>query len=151
MALDHPGNGTLSNLGGFVDNMNGTFTFTGTLANAQTPLDGLVWPTNNHQLNLTAQQDTTRFTITLTDGTYVVTDNQTTVRVPAIGGTAADQPIDDPNAAVHPFFFNDPAATEICTLSPTRRSSDLHPGNGTLSNLGGFVDNMNGTFTFTGT
>ena len=75
-------NGTLSNLGGFTDNHDGTFTFTGTLAAATTALDAMVFTPTLHQVKPGNTIGTT-FTIAASDGLTTTTNAASIVTVTA--------------------------------------------------------------------
>ena len=131
----------------------GTYSFTGTMAQAQTAVEALVFVPLNNQTNLTASQTTTRFTIQLMDGAYVVSDTNTTVVVPTINGTLANQPIDD-TATVQPFagvtLLDPDAAGDQVTVQVALD----HPANGQFSaasTAGWTVNVAAGTYSFTGT
>src|SRR5205807_9692516 len=75
-------NGALSNLGGFTDNNDGTFSFTGTAATATTALQGLLFTPTAHQVAPKATIDTT-FTILAADSVSSTTDSNSVVHVTA--------------------------------------------------------------------
>ena len=95
VVLDNAAKGTLSNLGGFVHSPAGTYTFTGTAANAQTAIRGLIFTPTQNRVVPNLIEDTT-FTITANDGVDPdVTNNLTVVHTtsvndaPVLGGVTS--------------------------------------------------------------
>jgi ELWxxDGT repeat protein len=154
VSLNNANKGDLTNLSGFVEGPSGTYTFVGSPASATTTVRGLTFnPTENRKPP--GGTDTTIFTISADDGKAdPVTDDTTTVIAtsindpPAWNGTVAGQTVDD-NATIDPFTGvtitdpdNNASLTVIVSLDD--------PDKGTLTNLGGFVEGPDGTYTFIG-
>jgi hypothetical protein len=154
ISLDNVAKGELTNLGGFVKSPTGTYTYEGSPTFATTAIRGLTFnPTPNRRPP--SNTDTTTFTISADDGfASPVTDETTTVIAtsindpPTISGTVAGQTVDD-NATIDPFSaatISDP--DKNATLTVTVSLDD--PDKGDLTNLGGFVEGPDGTYTFAG-
>ena len=68
VALDSAAKGALTNLSGFVDNLDGTYTFTGSAAAATAAIQGLTFDPAENRVS-PGSTETTTFTITVDDGT----------------------------------------------------------------------------------
>jgi hypothetical protein len=154
--LDDPAKGVFTTLGGFTDNGNGTYSFTGSPAAVQSALRAMVFdPTDGRVPG--GQTETTRFTVTISDGTVTSSDNATIVTVtstapantaPALSGVVASQTLSE-RATLQLFSavsYVDPDPGQTATLTVSLDATAL----GGFTNLAGFVDSGNGTYTFTG-
>ena len=107
VSLSSIGNGTLTNLGGFVDNHNGSYSFSGTAAQATAAIRGLVFVPIDDEVPV-GQSVTTIFTITASDGIATASDSNTSVVAtavnddPVITGTILNQLVND-NSSINPF------------------------------------------------
>ncbi len=145
-----------------VNTATGVYTFTGTRAEAEAALQGLVFAPTNHQV-VPGSTVTTQFTIALTDGSNSTSNNTTTVvatavnNPPTISGTVANQAVND-NATIKPFSgatisdpdnASEPVTFTIALDTPANgqfTSATTNPANGwTTVNVAG------GIYTFTGT
>ena len=152
IALDKVTRGTFTNLNGFVDNGNGTYTFTGTAAAADAALRGLTFIANPNQAAV-GESTAAKLTITYTDG---VAATQTSVAylqilsendAPVLGGITSSSITD--LQTVKPFLkmtITDPDKGAVVTATVALDNPEM----GSLTNLGGFVDNGDGTYSFTG-
>ncbi len=154
VSLDDPAKGQLINLGGFTEGPAGTYTYTGSPAQATTAIRGLTFDPAENRVPV-GDTETTTFTISANDGMALpVTDNATTVVVtsindpPTITGTVSGQTVDD-IATIEPFDTVTIADVDGNTLTISVALDDA--AKGTLTNLGGFTEGPAGTYTFTGT
>ena len=161
VTLDHAANGQFtaaSTTGWTVNVAAGTYSFSGTRAQAEAALEGLVFAPTNHQV-VPGATVTTQFTISLDDGGNHTSENTTSVvatainNPPTIVGTVANQGVSD-NATIQPFAgvtISDPDnSAEPATITVTLD----HPENGQFtaaSTTGWTVDIAAGTYTFGGT
>ncbi|GAB6038496.1 hypothetical protein JCM15519_30550 [Fundidesulfovibrio butyratiphilus] len=155
VSLSSTANGGFTTLSGFTDNHDGTYSFTGTAAQAQTAIQGLVFTPTAHQVapGLTV---TTTFTVSDSDGTFSSSNNTTSVvatslrDTPTFTGAVADQAVND-DATISPFTgFSvvDPDIGQTHTATVTLSDT----ANGALSNLGGGAyDADTGVYTVSGT
>jgi plastocyanin len=161
VTLDQAANGqfTAASTTGWTVNVGaGTYTFSGTRAQVQAALQGLVFAPTNHQV-IPGNTVTTKFTIQLTDGANSATDNQTTVvatainNPPTILGTLANQAVND-NATIQPFSgvtISDPdnsAEPASITITLDQASNGQFTS---ASTVGWTVDVAAGTYSFSGT
>ncbi|MBS0196832.1 MAG: DUF4347 domain-containing protein [Planctomycetes bacterium] len=143
---------------GFASAGGGSYTFSGTAAQAQTALRALVFdPTDNRVA--AGMTETTTFTITVSDGVAAdVTDSTTTVVstsvnvAPSITGATAGQAVLD-NATVQPFSGVTIADVDGDTLSISVSLDTAAKGAFTGGSLtaSGFTDAGGGVYTFSGT
>jgi hypothetical protein len=152
IALDKVARGSFTNLNGFVDNGDGTYSFHGTAAAADAALRGLVFNTNPNQAAV-GESTTAKLTITYSDG---VAPTQTSVSylqvlsendAPVVAGAAPSGTLD--TKAIKPFAevtITDPDKGAIETV--TVRLDD--PAKGVFTSLGGFTDNGDGSYSFSG-
>ena len=156
VTLSAAANGTLSNLGGGTYTAaTGVYTDTGTAAVVTAALDGLVFTPTANQV-APGSTVTTGFTIVDTDtAVATATDSTTTVVAtdvavpPTITGTVAGQLTSD-RQTIAPFSkvtIADLNLGQTETVTVTLSAA----ANGTLSNLGGFVNTTAGVYTDTGT
>ena len=156
VTLSAAANGTLSNLGGGTYTAaTGVYTDTGTAAVVTAALDGLVFTPTANQV-APGSTVTTGFTIVDTDTALATaTDSTTTVVAtdvavpPTITGTVAGQLTSD-RQTIAPFSkvtLADLNLGQTETVTVTLSAA----ANGTLSNLGGFVNTTAGVYTDTGT
>ncbi len=156
VTLSAAANGTLSNLGGGTYTAaTGVYTNTGTAAVVTAALDGLVFTPTANQV-APGSTVTTGFTIVDTDTALATaTDSTTTVVAtdvavpPTITGTVAGQLTSD-RQTIAPFSkvtLADLNLGQTETVTVTLSAA----ANGTLTNLGGFVNTTAGVYTDTGT
>jgi plastocyanin len=161
VTLDNAANGQFtaaSTTGWTVDVAAGTYSFSGTRAQAQAALKALVFVPTNHQV-IPGNTVTTVFTISLNDGGNPASDNNTSVvatainNPPTIVGTVANQAVND-NATIQPFSgvtISDPDnPAEPATITVTLEL----PENGQFtaaSTTGWTVNVAAGTYMFSGT
>ncbi|HID21854.1 MAG TPA: hypothetical protein EYP14_05565, partial [Planctomycetaceae bacterium] len=163
VSVDPADTGTFSNLGGFVDLGGGRYQITGVPApDATAALQALTFvPTAN--LVPVGQTVVSTLGIEVSDGFGgLATDNSTTVTatsvndLPQITGTVPAQPVFD-NATIQPFSTTTIVDPDPDPQNPSQTQSiwveliQIDQANGTLSNLGGFVDQGAGRYTFQGT
>jgi gliding motility-associated-like protein len=123
VSFDNAAKGTFSTLNGFTDAGGGVYTFSGTAAEAQTAIQGLVYtPTPNRAPH--GGTETTTFTITTNDGIAAdVTDNSTTVisisvnEAPVAANTAtiAYTALDAATAVSPGLTVTDPEDTDLAS------------------------------------
>ncbi|MFH5948346.1 hypothetical protein [Roseomonas xinghualingensis] len=152
IALDKVTRGTFTNLNGFVDNSDGTYTFVGTATAADAALRGLVFTPARHQAQ-PGQSILAKLTITHTDGVSPVQTNVAYLKIvaentaPELGGAAASSITDV--QTVKPFLTMTVTDLDKGAIVTVTVALD-NPAKGSLTNLGGFVDNGDGTYSFTG-
>jgi ethanolamine utilization microcompartment shell protein EutS len=155
--LDDPAKGVFTTLGGFTDNGNGTYSFTGSPAAVQSALRAMVFdPTDGRVPG--GQTETTRFTVTISDGSTTYTDTNTAVTIistaqvntaPALSGLSISQTMERPGT-LRPFastFYTDPDAGQMATVRVTIDKTLL----GSFTTLAGFTDEGGGAYSFVGT
>jgi VCBS repeat-containing protein len=154
--LDDPAKGRFTTLAGFVDNGDGSYSFTGSPADAQAALRALVFDPTDGRLSA-GQSDTARFTVTVSDGRLSSTDSTTAVTItsstantaPTLSGLSANQTVSE-RATLQPFAnvsLADPDAGQTTTVQIALSKATM----GSFTTLAGFVDGGNGVYTFTGT
>ncbi|MEJ2303387.1 MAG: Ig-like domain-containing protein [Anaerolineales bacterium] len=117
VTLDDANKGVLTNLGGFVQGPPGTYTFTGSPANATIALQGLTFDPAENRVPV-GQTETTTFTILADDGQAApATDNTTTVIVTSINDAPTAQ--DD--------TFSTDEDTLLTELAPGLLDNDTDP------------------------
>lgn len=122
-----PANGTLSNLGGFVDNGNGSFSFTGTPAAATTAIRAIVFTPTANQATVGTVVDS-HFTISVSDGFTSTTDTSTLVHVTSINDAPSLN-----GAQVQPFTtiteddVNNPGESVASLLNGAESDVDFGP------------------------
>lgn len=153
VVLDSAEKGAFTDLAGFIDNGDGNYSFTGTVAESQDAIRGLVFSPVANRVPV-GDTETTNFSISVSDGAIGIIDNVTTVistsvnDAPIITGAIAGQTVND-NATINPFAavsISDADNSEVLMVRVTLDLSEK----GTFTDLAGFTDNSNGVFTFLG-
>ncbi|CAO3456589.1 hypothetical protein [Azospirillum argentinense] len=151
VTLDSAAKGSLSNLGRFTDQGSGVYRASGSAAEVQAALRGLVFtPTANRVLP--GQTETTSFAIQVEDGTASTTATATVTTAslndaPVLGGAATGQTVTD-KETVQPFgsiTLSDADTGQTVTVSIA-----YEPATGHFENAGGFTT-ADGRLSFTGT
>ncbi|RYE24540.1 MAG: hypothetical protein EOP51_07030, partial [Sphingobacteriales bacterium] len=156
VTLDAAAKGTFTTLNGFTGPVGGVYTYSGTAANAQTAIRGLVFTPGANRV-APSSTETTTFTISVNDGVAaVVTNNSTTVisnsinDAPTIGGAVASQAVND-NSTISPFTgvtISDsdfPAQTQTVTVALDAIAK------GTFITLNGFTGPVGNVYSYSGT
>ncbi len=118
-------NGALSNFGGFVDNGNGSFTFSGTAAAATTAIQGILFTPTANQATVGTVVNT-HFTIAASDGLATTNDNNTVVQT-----TSINDPPTLNGGQVQPFTtiteddVNNPGSSVASLLSTAESDVDF--------------------------
>ena len=125
-------NGQLSNLGGFVDNHDGTFTFTGNAGDASTALDALLFTPTANQVSPGSPPVDTSFKILAADAVTSTTDMNTVVHVTSIN----DAPTLD-NTKTQPFttITEDDVSNPGNTVASLLGSAQSDPDVGALQGI----------------
>jgi hypothetical protein len=153
VSLDATTLGGFTNLAGFVDSGNGTYTFTGTATTAQDALRGLVFSPTQHQVE-PGQSATTKVTVTYSDGQSAAQASEAHITIqaentaPVLAGASSSSVID--TSTVKPFAtmtVSDPDKSATGTV--TVRLDDS--AKGSFTTLGGFTSLGGGVYTFSGT
>jgi hypothetical protein len=120
-------NGHLSNLGGFVDNLDGTYTFTGNAGDATTALDGLLFTPTANQVAPGSPPVDTSFTILAADAVTSTTDSNTVVHVTSINDAPTlDNTKTQPFTTINEDALNNPGNTVASLLGMAQ--GDVDPG-----------------------
>ncbi|WP_376092724.1 hypothetical protein ACE7GA_24195 [Roseomonas sp. CCTCC AB2023176] len=152
LTMDKTSRGTFTNLAGFSDLGNGSYSFTGTAADAGSALRSLTFKPAEHQA-VPGDTTTAKFTLTYTDGltaerntvSYLSISAENTAPVITGATTSSIRDIQ----TVKPFAaltLADPDKNPVETA--TVRLDD--PAKGVFTTLGGFVSDGAGGFTFSG-
>ena len=161
VTLDHPENGqfTAASTAGWTVNVaGGTYTFSGTRAQAQAALEALVFAPTNHQV-IPGATVTTVFTIQLDDGGNLTSDANTSViatainNPPTILGTVANQAVND-TATISPFSgvtLSDPDNSDEPATITVTLDQPLNGRFTAASTVGWTVNLVGGVYTFSGT
>jgi hypothetical protein len=154
VTMSNPGAGSFTELAGFVADGAGSYIFTGTVAEVNAALQALRFTPTANQVAVGGTV-TTQFTVTYTNDSYTVSDtaSQTIVSsvndTPLLSGLPTNQTVGD-KATIQPFAaaaYVDPDLGQTTALTITLDKATR----GTFTNLNGFVDNGDGSYTFTGT
>jgi hypothetical protein len=152
VSLDATTLGGFTNLAGFVDSGNGTYTFTGTATTAQDALRGLVFSPTQHQVE-PGQSATTKVTVTYSDGQAAAQASEAHITIqaentaPVLAGASSSSVID--TSTVKPFAtmtVSDPDKSATGTV--TVRLDDS--AKGSFTTLGGFTSAGEGIYTYSG-
>ncbi len=144
---------------GFSNAGGGTYTFTGTAAQATTAIRALVFQPTANRVN-PALTETTTFTVSVNDGiAAAATDNATTVvstsvnDAPTITGAVAGQSAND-NATIPPFSgvtIGDADSAQSLTVTVTLDTAAKGVFTPSSLTSSGFTDMTGGVYSFTGT
>jgi Ca2+-binding RTX toxin-like protein len=152
ITMDKATRGTFTELGGFVDNGDGTYSFTGSASALHTALRGLVFVPNADQAAV-GESTTAKLTVTYSDSTapsqtsvaYLQILSQNTT--PVLGGASSSDVFD--TSTIKPFVtmtIADPDKGAIVTLVV----QIANPAIGSFTSLAGFTDHGGGSYSFTG-
>ena len=119
-------NGHLSNLGGFVDNLDGTYTFTGNAGDATTALDGLLFTPTANQVAPGSPPVDTSFKILAADSVTSTTDMNTVVHVTSINNAPTlDNTKTQPFTTITEDDLNNPGNSVASLLGSAQSDPDV--------------------------
>ncbi|MFZ4538190.1 putative Ig domain-containing protein, partial [Propionivibrio sp.] len=155
VTLDTAAKGSFTTLNGFTNAGSGVYTFSGTAAQAQAAIRGLVFTPTANRVN-PAQTETTTFTVSVSDSIADAATNAATTVVstsvndaPTVGGATALTSINDTATATpfSAFTIADADTAQTQTVSITLDTA----AKGSFTTLNGFTNAGSGVYTFSGT
>ncbi len=161
VSLDAAAKGSFTTLSGFIHNPDDSYGYSGTAAQVQSALRGLVFTPTANRIT-PGLTETTTFTISLTNSAmspFSFADSTTTVvatsvnNAPTIGGVASNQAVND-TATIAPFSTMTVADVDFgTTMTATVLLDTAAKGAFTADSLtaAGFVDGGSGSYTHTAT
>jgi P pilus assembly chaperone PapD len=146
--------GAFTALAGFIPNGDGSYSFTGTVAQVNTALQALRFASAADQVAVGGMVST-RFTVTYSNDSYTVSSTAPRAVItsvndqPVLSGLVTNQSMNDRSTLAMfssiTYADPDPGQTGIIKIALDKATR------GTFSNLGGFTDNGDGAYSFSGT